>query len=266
MHKIKKENKYEKILLCNGDSWTQGDSPAQTLNWKATKTLDWYSIVPGFGQNIPHNEKVLYKFYDSPVWPKGLGEKLGFETWNAGRLGTSNDNIFRTTINSISYLESLGKKNIFVVVGLTSILRYETWNVDEKNMWECVKIAPDEFLSEDHHGNTYSDNLIYKTIINIINFQNFCKNKNIPYLIFSAFDDMDEDLKTSALFKYIDLKNIYNNNFKGHFKEYIENKFNTTWEKEPYFRTGHSTDISHIEWGKELYRYIRKNKEKFECK
>ena len=30
------------ILLTNGDSWTQGDSPAQTPNWEATKTLDWY--------------------------------------------------------------------------------------------------------------------------------------------------------------------------------------------------------------------------------
>ena len=28
------------ILLTNGDSWTQGDSPAQTINWEATKTLD----------------------------------------------------------------------------------------------------------------------------------------------------------------------------------------------------------------------------------
>ena len=37
------------ILLTNGDSWTQGDSPAQTLNWEAKKTLDWYDIVPFFG-------------------------------------------------------------------------------------------------------------------------------------------------------------------------------------------------------------------------
>ena len=27
------------ILLTNGDSWTQGDSPAQTLNWKAKKNF-----------------------------------------------------------------------------------------------------------------------------------------------------------------------------------------------------------------------------------
>ena len=39
------------ILLTNGDSWTQGDSPSQTLNWEAEKTLDWYDIIPNFGDS-----------------------------------------------------------------------------------------------------------------------------------------------------------------------------------------------------------------------
>jgi len=28
------------ILLTTGDSWTQGDSPAQNINWEATKNID----------------------------------------------------------------------------------------------------------------------------------------------------------------------------------------------------------------------------------
>ena len=53
------------ILLTNGDSWTQGDSPAQTPNWKATKTLDWYDIIPNFGNNFNVcDNTILYKFYD----------------------------------------------------------------------------------------------------------------------------------------------------------------------------------------------------------
>ena len=75
------------ILLTNGDSWTQGDSPAQTPNWKAKKTLDWYDIVPNFGNLykyvdqdgtpiVTNNTRILYKFYDSPVWPKKLGELI----------------------------------------------------------------------------------------------------------------------------------------------------------------------------------------------
>jgi len=113
------------ILLCNGDSWTQGDSPAQDINWKAKPNLDWYNIIPDFGEHCNfHPDRVLYKFYDSDIWPKVLGKKLGVETWNSGRLGASNDKIIRTTINSIEYLESLGKTDIFVVIGLTSINRY----------------------------------------------------------------------------------------------------------------------------------------------
>lgn len=124
------------VLLTNGDSWTQGDSPSQTLNWKATKSLNWYDIVPNFGNiftPIPNPPKaddnnLLYKFYDSDIWPKILGRGLGMETWNAGRMGTSNDNIVRTTLSSIEYLESIGKTDLFVVIGLTSLMRYETWN------------------------------------------------------------------------------------------------------------------------------------------
>ena len=93
-----------KRLYTIGDSWTQGDSPAQDLNWKAKPNLDWYNIVPDFGEpTTPCNDRITYKFYDSEVWPKVLGKKLGVETWNCGKLGVSNDRIFRTTINSIEY-------------------------------------------------------------------------------------------------------------------------------------------------------------------
>ena len=68
------------ILLTNGDSWTQGDSPSQTINWNATKSLDWYDIIPHFGdESNLCNKTILYKFYDSDVWPKILGERFGVE-------------------------------------------------------------------------------------------------------------------------------------------------------------------------------------------
>jgi hypothetical protein len=245
-------------LLCNGDSWTHGEVPAQQLSSVREKKLDWYDIVPNFGNPTQRvDQSSRYKFYDSQVWPKVLGNELGFKTWNCGRYGISNNRIFRTTINSISYLESLGEENILAVIGLTSILRYETWNVYKPNEWECVTIRPEDFLSKDSEGFEYRENLIYNTIINIINLQNFFKSKNIPYLIFSSFDNMDEDLKASNLFCDIDLNNIYNNDFRGHFRGYIENKFSTNWDEEPYFKTNHPTDISHIEWGKHLSDYIK---------
>ena len=246
------------ILLTNGDSWTQGDSSPQIPNWEATKTLDWYDIIPNFGDTtINKKQSILYKFYDSPLWPKVLGEKLGFETWNAGRLGTSNDNIFRTTINSINYLEPLGKKDIFVVIAFTSLIRYEIFqpNEEKKSIYECQRIDHKKTCPE----KTF-DLLIQRMVMLIINFQNYLKMKNIPYLFFNAFDNVEADLKTSTLFKYIDLNNFYNNNLISHFKTHIEDNYNTNWEQNnDYFQNMHPTDKSHIIWGNQLYKYMVDN-------
>ena len=260
------------ILLCNGDSWTQGDSPAQDINWGASQTLDWYDIIPNFGEpSIEASDRVLYKFYDSEVWPKVLGQKLGVETWNCGKLGISNDRIFRTTINSIEYLESLGKKDIFVVISFTSLIRYEIFQPyqEKKSMYECKWET--EIPSQRLGGTWLKEELpvlqkesynilIQKMVMLIINFQNYLKMKNIPYLFFNAFDDMDEDLKTSELYKYIDLENIYNNNLTSHFKTYIEDNYNADWEiNDDYFIQHHPTDKSHILWGNQLYKYMVDN-------
>jgi len=265
------------VLLTNGDSWTQGDSPSQTFNWEATKTLDWYYVVPNFGDSMTPSGDYLdgtlilkenkipctrqrYKFYDSKLWPKELGRKLGIETWNAGRLGSSNDNIVRTTISSIDYLESIGKKDLFVVIGLTSMLRYETWNQNEKKqfIWEDKRISKNEWLEENER---LGKSLIHRACLNIINLQSFLKTKNIPYLIFNCFDAFfDRDIRLDPLFKHIDLDYIYNNNFEPHFKNHIEKKFNTHWgNNDEYFSKGHPKDISHIEWGNHLNEYIQSN-------
>ena len=64
------------ILLCNGDSWTQGDNPAQTVNWDSNESLDWYNIPNNFGSYHLPTKSVQLKFYDSEVWPKVLGRNL----------------------------------------------------------------------------------------------------------------------------------------------------------------------------------------------
>jgi len=239
------------ILLCNGDSWTQGDSPAQQINWKAEPNLDWYNIVPDFGEfSNPCEDRILYKFYDSDVWPKVLGEKFGLETWNCGRLGASNDRIVRTTINSIEYLESLGKTDIFVVIGLTSINRYSNLT---------PKFTHNEL--RENTNNEVSPILIQRNLVNLINIQNYLSMKGYDYLIFNAFDrGMESDFKKYKLYDNINLNNIYNKDFKPHFKNYIEKEFNTNWEDtDDYFITAHPTDKSHIEWANNLYKYIKEN-------
>ena len=246
------------ILLCNGDSWTQGDAPAQDINWEAKPNLDWYNIIPDFGDPTqPCDDRITYKFYDSDVWPKVLGKELGVETWNCGRLGVSNDRIFRSTINSVEYLESLGKKDLFVVIGLTSLTRFS--NLEKQN---DRLVYNDVHLPHDFRKYMTNIDVVYhKHLVNIINLQNYLKMKNIPYLIFNAFDkEMESDFTKHKLYDNIDLNNIYNKDFKPHFLDYIEKKFNTNWgNDDDYFIKSHTTDKSHIEWANNLHKYIKEN-------
>lgn len=246
------------ILLTNGDSWTQGDSPAQDINWEAKPNLDWYDIIPNFGEpTCPCDDRITYKFYDSDVWPKVLGKKLGLETWNCGRNGASNDRIVRSTIHSVEYLESLGKKDLFVVIGLTALTRFSNFNNTKGRL-----IYDEIHLYDDMMKNITNLDILYQQhMVNIINLQNYLKMKNIPYLIFNAFDtDMEKDLKKIKLYDSIDLNNIYNKDFKPHFLNYMEKNFNTDWgNDDEYFRTSHPRDKSHIEWAKQLHKYIKEN-------
>jgi len=246
------------ILLCNGDSWTQGDSPAQTFNWEAKPNLDWYDIIPNFGEpTCPTDVRITYKFYDSDVWPKVLGNELGWETWNCGRNGASNDRIVRSTIHSVEYLESLGKKDLFVVIGLTALTRFSNFNNTKGRL-----IYDEIHLYDDMMKNITNLDILYQQhMVNIINLQNYLKMKNIPYLIFNAFDvDMEKDLKKIKLYDSIDLNNIYNKDFKPHFLNYMEKNFNTDWgNDDEYFRISHPRDKSHIEWAKQLHKYIKEN-------
>jgi|TARA_B100000035_G_scaffold312556_1_gene324302 hypothetical protein len=249
------------ILLTNGDSWTGGDSPSQTVDWEVTPTSE-YNIIPNFGSDTNMcDHKTTHKFYNSQIWPKVLGKKLGVETWNCGRLGASIDRIVDTTMYSIEYLHSLGKKDIFVVIGLTSLFRYSAIKQVKKKLTNV----------ENHLLNQYIPNienlemLVKRHVYNIINLQNFLKMKKIQYLIFNCFDaELSSDFESYNLYQDIDLDNIYNRDFKPHFREYIEDKFNTNWGKnDEYFKSSHPTDKSHIAWAEVLEKYIRSNYEVF---
>ena len=252
------------ILLCNGDSWTQGDAPAQTPNWKATKTLDWYDIIPNFGSTTNITDtRVRYKFYDSSVWPKVLGKSLNCETWNAGRLGASNDWITHTTINSIEYLRKQGKTDFFVIVGWTSFMRYNKKHFNKDTSRFAHLSEQVSFMVDDYNDKKYNwGGVIYNSVESILLLQDYLKARKIPYLFFNAFDKWNHrDIKSCSLNDFIDYDYIYKGSFKYSFREYIQGFENVKWDREEneYFVTAHPKDKSHILWGKELHRYIKEN-------
>jgi len=253
------------ILLTNGDSWTQGDSPAQDVNWKAKKSLDWYDIIPHFGSSAnPTDSKIQYKFYDSDVWPKVLGKSLNCETWNAGRLGASNDWITHTTINSLEYLRKQGKTNVFVIIGWSSFLRWNKKHFHKKHQeFRHLPEQASSYVRKRKNNKTFDlSPVIHNSIEPILLLQDFLKARKIPYLFFNAFDNYNyEDIQNHSLNDFIDYDYIYKGSFKYSFRKYIQGFENVEWDQEEneYFVTAHPKDKSHILWGKELHRYIKEN-------
>jgi len=258
-------------LLCIGDSWTQGDNPSQKLNWDAKPNIPWYHIVPNFGEpNYPVDDRVLYKFYDSEVWPKTLGRILGCETYNAGRLGADNRRIVRSGINSIKYLQEKGCKDIFLIAGFTSFTRVPLYQVKgNKGILTHHQVRPSM-----KYFNQYFKKLQVLTddfLLDVIGLQNFCEVNNVNYLFFNAFDTVD-NIENSTLFSYLDKKHwVYKDPIEYTFKQFIVDKFRGNlgrgeWDdKSDYFVSNHPTDLSHKNWGEFLADYINTNSNDFNC-
>lgn len=252
------------ILVCCGDSWTQGDSPAQNINWEATKSLDWYDIPENFSDPYnPCDNRIRYKFYDSEVWPKVLGRNFNVETYNVGRLGSDNYGIVRRTINTVEDLLKKGKENIKVVVGWTSMLRIPifTSRLDKNDRLlylEQVRPFQNNLFLESLYDNPEKVEDAYALCI--LCLQNYLETRNIDYRFYQAFDPF-VNFNSNRYSQLINEKKwIYNDPSKAHFKQYISNKYDVDLNEktsEKYFVTGHPTELCHTDWGNHLYDLLK---------
>ena len=253
------------VILCNGDSWTQGDFPAQQFNWnvKESETFDDYQILKDFSDPYTqHNRRSTYKFYNSPVWPKVLGKSLETKTYNTGRLGRSNYDIAISTVRAVNTLLGKGVKDIFVVVGWSSLLR--------KNIF-CYNGKQDKPIPMQIRPLTEGFEHVYKDILtledafanNIYLTQQYLKSKGIDFLFFNAFDTftnfentqvgntldktkwLNEDITSSHFLDFINQHSIENG------REIVD-----TIQDTDYLVSQHPTDKSHKLWGSYLSQKI----------
>ena len=264
------------VLLTNGDSWTRGDYPAQSITSKTTKSLDWYDIpnLTLTDMRREHSHKTRYEFYDSDVWPKVLGRKLKMETLNAGFGGSCNRSISERTINLVSDLINKGETDIFCVIGWSSSQRVSIFEVKENPKIEggseriCkVQYRPHSWNITKPISKVFYDNTnLYQIehLHSIINLQNFLKVNNINYLMYNAFDKFELEASTN-LSKLVDLNHWVDGNMvNAHFKEYIIStnpikNWGTDKTPSEWFISQHPTDKSHTEWGEYLHKYIKTN-------
>ena len=131
----------DKILYCNGCSWTWGDDLENPIEER-------FSTL--------------------------LGEKANLTVINNAMNGGSNFRVARTTMN---YLLSNRDKwdDIIVVIGFTDPSRYEFYDA-EKNKFDCFNIhkvynEPDTKrgkVAKSYFSNLYSDELAYEFYMNQI--------------------------------------------------------------------------------------------------
>lgn len=254
------------VLLTSGDSWTQGDSPANTLDWEAVKTLDWYDIPLDFGSPYATGylgTRVPYKFYNSDVWPKVLGKKLGLQTINIGRLGTGNAEIALATINTVQRLLNEHVKDILVVVGWSSMLRMTCYTYSTKT----GRIQPDQIRPwDDGFSSLYSNHRVVEDnfVFEIFKLQQYLKSKNVKFLFYNAFDTFD-NFDNNHFSDLIDKSHWINQDVKSaHCVEYLASlagyPSNNKMIEGDWFKQGHPTDMAHTKWAEYITEYIAKNK------
>ena len=255
------------VVVCNGDSWTQGDSPSQSFNWNVEKSemIDNYMVFPNFADPyMKFDDSVLNKFYCSPVWPKVLATTLGVKTYNVGRLGRSNTDILLTTINAVNTLLKSGETELVVIVGWSSLLRKSIFCYDGKD----DKVKPIQIRPLTEGFEHMYDNITPLEddfALCIYTLQEFLKSKRIDFVFFNAFDSFTNYSKT-LIGSMIDKSKWIESDIKSpHFRNFIEEeaiKNNTTLEDTEYIVSHHPTDNSHTLWGNHLSQLIENNVKK----
>lgn len=132
-----------------------------------------------------------------------FNDLVGIPVTNFAMAGSSNDRIFRTTLEYCAGLSS--NQRPLVIVGFSFVVREETWIEDISKYQTRINDYPgSKFVSTSWLGNTNVDESTMHLIIDqninkqMINFYTklFMLTKtlkflNLPYCLFSAADNMD---------------------------------------------------------------------------
>lgn len=286
-------------IICDGDSWVFGcEIVDPNIASKYPK-----STHPGEYDYLPENDS-----YRIPrIFSSHLSELLNIRVTNLSWPADDNGTILRRIINYISckYLEkNVPTDNLLVIVGWTSPERNSFWYKDNDKSSRLFRIWPHinhfDFPSQEEFWKIYvrylwnTEEYIPRYILNVLQFQNFCKVHNIKWLCFNSFYQTPgespngwKDLNIKEeLYK---LKNILGQHeFHCSSDPYVRhihvNDYMSLWDsidsvrfykkndaentfksfcirnsvKEP-FNGFHPSELSHKLWAIELYNYIRQN-------
>jgi hypothetical protein len=283
-------------IIASGDSWTYGGEIVKP----EIKQKYPDSLHPGEYDFIEENDG----YRTSNVYLAHLGNLYNADIINLSYSGLDNSIIFKNIITYVvsNYItKNISTSDLLLVVGLTTPERKAFWYKDDKisepyivrpHWWGFNETDGRKSIHENYISYLNNPEEFYpRYIIDIFNFQNFCKTYNIKWIMFNAFfesyygsptDWVDvniiEELKNidqwgvqfnrtpiinREIYKYnyIDLWNMVDNKrfYKKNEKNFTFKSFISQSNLKKPFNNWHPSEEAHEAWGKELYAYITKN-------
>jgi len=179
-------------IICDGDSWVFGCEIVDP-NIASSYPKETH---PGKYDYLPKNDR-----YRIPrIFSSHLSKLLNSKVTNLSWPGDDNGTILRRVINYISrqYLEkNVSTDNLFVIVGWTSPERNSFWYKDTDESSRPFRLWPQinnfDFSSQEEFWKIYvkylwnPEEYIPRYILNVLQFQNFCRVHNIKWMCFNSF-------------------------------------------------------------------------------
>ena len=286
-------------IICDGDSWVFGCEIVGP-EIKAMYTADTY---PGTYDYYEQND--AYRL--SKIFPTHLAKLMDAKVTNLAWPADDNGTILNRTMVHISkeYLaKGKSTENLFVMIGWTSPernvfyykdaetkyhMRFRLWpnvqHFDSKAQEEFWKIYVEYLWNPEEYMPRY--------VMNVLQFQNFCKVHNIKWMCFNSFYQTPEvDIKAwNDLNVGEELKNLNSgggpyqiSSDKEPNRRYYQFTYSDLWDTvdpirfykkdqpkntfnsfirqsnaDPVFYGWHPSPESHELWAKELVRYINEH-------
>lgn len=173
---------------------------------------------------------------ENEAFPFLLKKRLGCELINDAQCGSNNQQILRMTL-------SRKFDNHFVIIGWSSIYRYEYYNKEWMNVnpTDGEKFKTLQWFKEDW--------FVVNFVNQVLTLQNYLKYNNIPFFFFLSFDTINR-LDYLGYFNLIDEKtfpSLFNEELN--FRSYCLNNGQSMTQG----FDGHPTKESHKLWTNYLY-------------
>jgi hypothetical protein len=283
-------------IICDGDSWVFGSEIVNpTISERYSK-----KIHPGEYDWIDENNS--YRL--SKIFSTHIGNLLNADVVNLAWSADDNNTILNRIITYVTseYLsKNLATDNLFLLVGWSSPERNSFWYKDNElsyklRIWPSIQNLQKE--NQKQFWNYYVEYLWNKEeylprhIMNILQFENFCKANNIKWLSFNSFyqnvgssieEWKDVNIKNELSKLQLTTHPLHTN--KSFDREYYKQEYISLWDSidnvrfykknetnntfKSFIETNnpvatysgwHPSESSHKIWADELVNYIINNK------